>query len=102
MPGYFRDDLPAYQSRVRSRTVEPRREHEASYEEVEPWLKASLAVRRGLAERFHARAKDTQFRNRLVENLAAHPEWDPILYPEKYRKEEEKEAGKAEESKKAP
>src|SRR3974390_276198 len=78
MPGYFRDDLPAYQSRARSRSVEPRREHEATYEEVEPWLKASLPVRRGLAERFHTRAKDAQFRSRLIENLAAHPEWDPI------------------------
>ena len=100
MPGYFRDDLPAYQSRVRSRGVEPRREHETTYEEAEPWLKASLPVRRGLAERFHARVKDAQFRNKVAENLAAHPEWDPILYPEKYRKDDEKPAGKADEAKK--
>jgi hypothetical protein len=100
MPAYFRDDLPAYQSRARSRSVEPKREHEATYEEVEPWLKASLPVRRGLAERFHARAKDAPFHGKLVENLAAHPEWDPILYPEKYRQEEEKDAGKAGEAKK--
>jgi hypothetical protein len=35
----------------------------------------------------------------LIENLAAHPEWDPILFPEKYEKEGE-EAEKAEKKKK--
>lgn len=97
MPGYFRDDLPVFVSRARNRVAEPRREHEAAYEEVEPWLKASLPVRRGLAERFRSRAKDGQFRSKLIENLAAHPEWDPILFPEKYRKDDEdaEKAGKA-------
>lgn len=97
MPGYFRDDLPVFASRVRSRTAEPKREHETTYEEVEPWLKATLPVRRGLAERFRGRAKDGQFRSKLVENLAAHPEWDPILFPEKYRKDDDDaaKAGKA-------
>lgn len=100
MPAYFKDDLPAFLPRVRNKGAEPKREREATYEEVEPWLKASLPVRRGLAERFQSRAKDGQFRSRLVENLAAHPEWDPILFPEKYKKEEEKDAEKAGKSKK--
>lgn len=90
MPGYFRDDLPAFLPQARGKTAEPKREHEASYEEVEVWLKASLPVRRGLAERFQGRAKDGQFRSKLIENLAAHPEWDPILFPEKYKKEDER------------
>jgi hypothetical protein len=96
MPGYFRDDLAAFLPRLRNRDAEPTREHEASYDEVEVWLKAPLAVRRGLRERFKSRAKDGQFRAKLIENLASHPEWDPILFPEKYEKDEEqKKAEKA-------
>jgi hypothetical protein len=91
MPGYFRDDLAVFLPRLRNRSAEPTREREASYDEVEVWLKAPLAVRRGLMERFQGRAKDSQFRAKLVENLASHPEWDPILFPEKYRKDEEEE-----------
>jgi len=95
MPPHFRDDLAAFLTRVRNRDAEPRREHEASYDEVEAWLKASQPVRRGLMERFHSRAKDGAFRAKLVENLASHPEWDPVLFPEKYRKDEEPEKAKA-------
>jgi len=91
MPGYFRDDLPVFLPRVRDKSVEPAREHEASYAEVEPWLKASAPIRRTLIERFRGRAKDPQFRSKLIENLAAHPEWDRILFPEKYEEESKKE-----------
>jgi hypothetical protein len=94
MPAHFRDDLAAFLPRVRNRDAEPKREHEASYDEVESWLKASLAVRRGLVERFQGRAKDPAFRAKLVANLASHPEWDPVLFPEKYRKDEEQEKAK--------
>lgn len=94
MPAYFRDDLPVFLPRVRDRNIEPAREHEATYAEVEPWLKASMPIRRHLAERFRSRAKDPQFRDKLIENLASHPEWDRILFPEKYEEESEK-AGKA-------
>jgi hypothetical protein len=96
MPGYFRDDLAAFLPRMRNRNAEPRREHEASYDEVGPWLKASLAVRKGLMERFRSRAKDAQFRSKLVENLASHPEWDRVLFPEKYEKQDADRAQKAE------
>jgi hypothetical protein len=84
MPGYFRDDLPVLIARAKSKSVEPTREHEATYAEVEPWLKASISIRRHLVERFRSRAKDPQFRGKLIENLAAHPEWDRVLFPEKY------------------
>lgn len=95
MPGYFRDDLPVFLPRVRDRNIEPTREHEAAYAEVETWLKASAPIRRSLVERFRSRAKDPQFRNKLVENLAAHPEWDRVLFPEKYEKDESPKDEKA-------
>jgi hypothetical protein len=94
MPGYFRDDLPAFLPRVRNRNVEPRREHDATYAEVESWLKAAPPTRRTMVERFHQRARDPQFRSKLIENLAAHPEWDPVLFPEKYEKKKEEAAEK--------
>jgi hypothetical protein len=93
MPGYFRDDLPAFLPRVRGKAAELKREHEATYDEVGVWLRASQPVRRGLMERFQGRAKDAQFRSRVIENLAAHPEWDPVVHPEKYEKDKEKENG---------
>lgn len=99
MPVHFRDDLAAFLPRVRNRNVEPRREHETTYGEVEAWLKASPPIRRSLVDRFHSRAKDPQFRAKLVENLAAHPEWDPILFPEKYEERRKEEAEKAEKEK---
>ena len=88
MPGYYRDDLPVIASRARNRGIEPAREHETTYAEVEPGLKASAPIRRNLVERFRSRAKDPQFRAKLIENLPAHPEWDRILFPEKYEKDE--------------
>lgn len=90
MPGYFRDDLPAFLARAKDKRVGLTREHDATYAEVEPWLKASAPIRRPLVERFRGRAKDPQFRGKLTENLAAHPEWDRILFPEKYEEESEK------------
>lgn len=99
MPVYFRDDLAAFLPRVQNKKAEPTREHEAAYAEVEAWLKASPPIRRSLVERFHGRAKDPQFRAKLVENLAAHPEWDPILFPEKYEEKKKEEAEKAEKEK---
>jgi len=40
MPRQFRDDLPVLLDRFKNRRSEPKREHEVTYAEVEPWLKA--------------------------------------------------------------
>lgn len=96
MPPYFRDDLAAFLPRLRNRGADPKREHDATYAEVEPWLKASPPLRRSLVERFRSRANDRQFRAKLLENLAAHPEWDPVLHPKEEQKDEAPKAEKAE------
>jgi hypothetical protein len=101
MPRYFRDDLPVFLSRAKGRKIAPTREHEATYAEVETWLKASTSIRRNLVRRFQSRAKDGEFRKKLIENLREHPEWDPILFPEKYEKKKE-ETGKSAKAQKAP
>ena len=84
MPRHFQDNLPVLLERVKNKRVEPRREHEVAYSEVEPWLKTGLPMRRTFVKRFEARAKDPEFRRKLIENLREHPEWDPVLFPEKY------------------
>ena len=35
--------------------------------------------------RFRPRLADPAFRSELIANLKYHPEWDPILFPEKYK-----------------
>jgi hypothetical protein len=85
LPRAFRDAVPARAERFRDRNVAPREAAGFGYADVEDWLKAEPAIRRPLMQRWRARADDKAFRSALVANLSAHPEWDPILFPEKYR-----------------
>lgn len=84
LPKAFLDPLPSRMARFKERQVQPRLMHAASYAEVETWLKAPPAIRRPMPARFKSRVGDPAFRAALVENLKFHPEWDPILFPEKY------------------
>jgi hypothetical protein len=89
MPKAFFDPLPSRLARYKERDAQPKRMDDVSYAEVEVWLKAPPAIRRPLVARFEPRAADPRFRAGLEANLRFHPEWDPILYPEKYQSEEE-------------
>ncbi len=100
MPKAFFDPLPSRMARYKEREVQPRRIEDVSYADVEAWLKAPPAIRRPLVARFEPRALDPKFRAGLEANLRFHPEWDPILYPEKY--EEKEAAGDARGVKPAP
>jgi len=84
LPKAFLDPLPPRMTRTKDRAVQPRRLDVVSYAEVETWLKAPLDIRRPLLSRFQSRATDPAFHAALVANLRFHPEWDPILFPEKY------------------
>ncbi|MGB5080193.1 MAG: hypothetical protein WBO23_05560 [Burkholderiales bacterium] len=84
MPRHFRDNLPVLLDRLKNRNVEPRVEHEVTYAEVEAWLKADYSIRRHFVTRFERRSRDPEFRRGLIDNLRAHPEWDRVLFPEKY------------------
>lgn len=85
LPPLFLDPLPSRLARYKDREVQPRRIEDVSYGEVEDWLKAPLEIRRPLAQRFKPRLADPAFRSAVAGNLKYHPEWDPFLYPEKYR-----------------
>lgn len=88
IPRAFRDSLPARLDHFRERAVTPREAPGFGYPDVEDWLKAEPSVRRVLMQRWRARASEAPFRAGLVANLSSHPEWDPILFPEKYKPKE--------------
>jgi hypothetical protein len=84
MPRPFRDSLPLRAERWRDQPAAPKPAPDFAYADVEPWLKAEAPLRKPLMQRWKAKAKDGAFRAALIANLAAHPEWDPVLFPEKY------------------
>ncbi len=84
MPRAFHDSLPSRIDQFRQREVRPPPAPDFAYADVEPWLKAEPPVRREFVQRWRARIEDRAFRAALVANLFAHPEWDPMLFPEKY------------------
>ena len=84
MPGYYRDNLPERRATFKDRDVPPRRLADLEYQDVEPWLKGPPELRRPLIQRLRPRAQDPEFRRALIANMRFHPEWDRILFPEKY------------------
>jgi hypothetical protein len=87
LPRQFLDPLPSRMARVGQRAVQPRSLQPVSYADVETWLKAPLSIRRSMPARFKSRAADPAFRAAVQANLRFHPEWDPILFPEKYEQQ---------------
>lgn len=90
MPRHFKDSLPVLADKLKDRRIEPKRERDVAYADVEDWMKAAWPVRRGFVRRFQGRAGNPEFRAALVRNLRYHPEWDRTLFPEKYETEEKK------------
>jgi len=84
MPRPFRDSLPQRADRFRGREVAARTAPELGYADAAPWLGTESSFRRQFVERWRVKARDAEFRRGLVAGLRAHPEWDPILFPEKY------------------
>jgi hypothetical protein len=84
MPRPFRDSLPLRGDKFRDREVAPRPAPDFVYADVEAWLKSETPFRRQFIERWRSKARETEFRRALIANLPSHPEWDPVLFPEKY------------------
>jgi hypothetical protein len=82
MPPPFRDTLPPRLAHLTSRPIEPKRDHEVSYSEIQPWLTMAPAWRKGFVQRFQPRLKDAEFRKAVEAHLRDHPEWGPVLHPE--------------------
>jgi hypothetical protein len=85
MPRPFRDTLPSRTARFKDRQPPALKPiGEISYADVEVWLKSETPLRRQFMQRWRTKASDPAFRSALIANLKHHPEWDPILFPEKY------------------
>lgn len=85
MPRSFMDNLPARAAKWKDRDVQPRSLGEIAYGDIELWLKAPPEIRKVIMKPFVPKARDAEFRAALVANLKFHPEWDRILFPEKYK-----------------
>jgi hypothetical protein len=84
MPRDFRDSLPPLAAKFGDRPVQLTPAGDFGYADIERWLKAEPSVRRPLMSRWRPKVREPAFRSALIANLSAHPEWDPILFPEKY------------------
>jgi hypothetical protein len=83
VPRPFKDTLPSRLARFKGKAVAPKRDHEVTYAEIQPWLTIAQAWRRGFVQRFQPRLEDAAFRRAVEDHLQEHPEWDPVLHPEK-------------------
>lgn len=83
MPRPFRDPLPARAERFRGQQIAMKTLGEVSYEDIAPWLSAEPGLRTPMLPRWRARLQDKAFRNAVIARMAVHPEWDPLVFPEK-------------------
>jgi hypothetical protein len=85
LPRPFLDALPSRRDLFRQREAPLRNPQAFSYADVEPWLDSTPAIRRILVARWRSKAAEPAFRQGLLANLKAHPEWYGVLFPEKER-----------------
>lgn len=85
MPRHYQDNLPARAAKHGAREVAPRHLEELDYADVEVWLKAPRDLRRPIMQRLRSKAQEPAFRKALIANMRFHPEWDRIVFPEKYK-----------------
>lgn len=97
MPRPFRDPLPSRADRFRDKPVTPKALGDVVYADIADWLTAEPGLRMPMVERWRPRLRDKAFRAAMIANLAAHPEWDPWVFPEKAAKKraDEKRAREA-------
>jgi hypothetical protein len=84
LPRQFQDSLPSRIGRFKEREVPPRLAGAFTYAQVEAWLDAEPMIRRRFVYEWAAKADDEVFRERLEARLARHPEWERVLYPERF------------------
>ena len=84
MPRPYVDNLPSRIDKYREREVKPRRDRRLRLCRRGAVAEGHAGIRRPLMQRWHTKAREPAFRPALIANLRSHPEWDPILFPEKY------------------
>jgi hypothetical protein len=84
VPKPFLDTLPARAALFRDKEAASSSGGALVYADVQAWIDTEPALRRGFVTRWRALARQGEFRKGLEQGLAAHPEWDRVLYPERY------------------
>ncbi|MDI3380433.1 hypothetical protein ACFPPF_09635 [Xenophilus aerolatus] len=84
VPRSFLDPLPSRAALFKGREVAPKRMADLAYDDVAAWLAAEPALRSHFATRWRPLALRPDFRAGLVAHMRSHPEWDRIVFPEKY------------------
>lgn len=84
LPRQFQDPLPSRMALFSSRDVPVRPLRAFTYADVEPWLDAEPMIRRRFVQEWAAKADDDVFRQHLEARLSKHPEWERVLYPERF------------------
>ena len=85
LPRPFLDTLPARYAEFAKRDTALKPGPVVSYEDVQGWLQAEPSLRRDLMSRWRVRTRDADFKAALVTNLKQHPEWERVLFPERFR-----------------
>lgn len=86
VPRAFRDTIALRAARFEGKKLEPAARPAPSYAALAPWLTAEPALRREFPRRLATLAREPAFRAALIQNLVAHPEWEPLLFPERFLK----------------
>jgi len=86
VPRGFRDTIGARAHLFKDKDVAPKPLPPPTYEALQAWLSAEPAVRRDFARRFAPLLREPGFRAALAARLRSHPEWERVLYPERFAK----------------
>ena len=84
VPKAFLDPIPARSELFKARAEPPAKVlGDLSYTEATPWLGAELPLRTLLVSHWKAKLSP-DLRAGLASHIKSHPEWDRVLFPEKY------------------
>lgn len=84
LPKPFRDALPARAALLVNKRPTLKALGPIDYAGMQPWLTAEPLVRLPLSRQWRGMAADRAFRTELAAHLPAHPEWERVLFPERF------------------
>lgn len=87
VPAALKDKLPPRRQRFDGKEVALPAGAAVRYADIAPWLQQPPArLRTAMLPRWRPLARDAQFKADVLANMKQHPEWDRVLFPEKYER----------------
>ena len=84
VPKAFRDPIPLRAQAFRDKRIDPAALPGPTYAQLADWLTAEPTLRMQMPARFAPLVmRDVNFRAEITSHLAAHPEWGPVVNPDK-------------------